>query len=90
MTEAQLIRVDRRRSTSADPRTTIRGERSDADAANAIYLTPLYTLTLRLSMTALLLRVQIHLSFKQVEVVVVLEKSLPKLNNRRGFRIRLS
>jgi hypothetical protein len=90
MTEAQLIRVDRRRSTSADQRTTIRGERSDADAANAICLTQLYILTSRLSTTALLLRVQIHLSFKQAEVVVVLEKFLPKLNNRRGFRIRLS
>lgn len=89
MTEAQLIRVDRRRSISADPKTTIRVEHSDADAANAISHTPLYTLTLRLSTTALLLRAQIHLSFKQAEVVVVLGKSLLKLNSMRGFRIRI-
>jgi hypothetical protein len=89
MTEALQIRVDRRRNTSADPRTTIRGEPSDADAANAIFHILLYTLTSRPSMTVQLLKGQIHLSFRQAEVVVVLEKFLPKLNSRREFRIRL-
>jgi hypothetical protein len=89
MTEALLIRVDRRQSTSADLRTTIRGGPSDADAANATFHTLLYTLTSRLSMTEQLLRGQIHLSFRQAEVVVVLEKFSPKLNSRREFKIRL-
>jgi hypothetical protein len=89
MTEALLIRVDRRQSTSADLRTTIRGGHSDADAENAIFHTLLYTLTSRLSMTVQLLRGQIHLSFRQAEVVVVLEKFLPKLSSRKEFRIRL-